>query len=76
MSLQHTILAALPIGVEVDRPVESPHVEGLGGDELPQPGSGVRDRRRGGRRHGRVRCGGATGGQSKPKLLIIAWDPL
>jgi hypothetical protein len=27
-------------------------------------------------RHGRVRCGGATGGQSKPKLLIIAWDPL
>lgn len=38
------ILAALPVGVEVDRPVESPDVEGLGGDELPHPdplGEGV-----------------------------------
>jgi len=74
--VDNAILAALPIGVEVDRPIESPHVEGLGGDELPQLGSGVRDRRRGGRRRGRMRCGGAMGGQSKPKLLIIAWDPL
>ena len=70
------VLGALPVGVEVDRPVEPPHVEGLGGDELPQLGSGVRDRRRGGRRRRRIRCGGAMGGQSKPKLLIIAWDPL
>jgi hypothetical protein len=33
------VLGALPVGVEVDRPVESPHVEGLGSDELPHPDS-------------------------------------
>jgi len=31
------VLRALPVGVEVDRPVESPHGEGLGGDILPHP---------------------------------------